>query len=92
MPELAEVQRAAQILKAVALHRKIKNVTFFPDTIVHLAPLPSYKALTGAVVNDVGRYGKHFYAITENKQNDVKDATLVMHLGMAGFIKVMSQQ
>lgn len=85
MPEIAEVERAARLLRSVALHRRIERVTTSQDVRVFSPPdlhmhLPTF--LEQSTVTNVQRYGKYFYLQTDRK------SCLVMHLGMSGAVQI----
>ncbi|KIJ45719.1 hypothetical protein M422DRAFT_227469 [Sphaerobolus stellatus SS14] len=89
MPELPEVQRAADVTKEVAHGRVIEKVETTEDTIVYHGTTHDEfsKTITGRKVIDVGRYGKVFYITL-----DGEGPHPVLHLGMTGMLHVRGQE
>ncbi|KAG8830091.1 hypothetical protein FRC17_005454 [Serendipita sp. 399] len=88
MPELAEVEHAANVIRSVAKGRKIHKVSTTEDTIVYTGTSHTEFAeqLTGKTLIDTGRYGKVFYLLLDGEKS------AVLHLGMTGAIHVRGQE
>ncbi|KAJ8488712.1 hypothetical protein ONZ51_g3404 [Trametes cubensis] len=88
MPELPEVERAAKLLREVAVDKKIIDVEAVEDTIVFsgVSHEEFSKELLGRTVKDAQRYGKVFYLLLDGKGRHP-----VMHFGMTGMLQVKGQ-
>ncbi|KAI0367522.1 AtMMH-1 [Pilatotrama ljubarskyi] len=88
MPELPEVERAAKLLRSVAMNKKIIEVEAKEDTIVFSGTSHEEFAaeLKGRTVKDARRYGKVFYMLLDGDGRHP-----VMHFGMTGMLQVKGQ-
>ncbi|KII94399.1 hypothetical protein PLICRDRAFT_36669 [Plicaturopsis crispa FD-325 SS-3] len=88
MPELPEVERAAALLRSVAVSKTIVSVETVEDTIVFTGTTHTEFAaeLTGRKVTKAGRYGKVFYL-----ELDGEGKMPVMHFGMTGMLQVKGE-
>jgi formamidopyrimidine-DNA glycosylase len=78
MPELPEVERAARLLRAAIVGRRITGVRVLHPSLRAKLPPPDQRRLTGRTVRDVVRRGKH-------QVIDLDDGTaLVAHFRMTG--------
>ncbi|KAI0932720.1 hypothetical protein AcW1_000242 [Taiwanofungus camphoratus] len=88
MPELPEVERAANLVRKVALGKKIVRVDVLEDNIVFSGV--SHDEFAATIVNrsvtSIGRYGKVFYI-----QLDGTGKVPVLHFGMTGMLQVKGQ-
>lgn len=83
MPEIAEVYRAARILRKVALGKRIVKVDTIEDDLVFVGGAANFrKHVEGNNVETVERYGKHFYMTLSNHMS------VVFHLGMSGYVHI----
>ncbi|KAI8983368.1 hypothetical protein BD414DRAFT_418289, partial [Trametes punicea] len=85
---LPEVERAAALLREVAVGKKIVAVDAVEDTIVFsgISHEEFATELKGRTVNDAQRYGKVFYLLLDGKGRHP-----VMHFGMTGMLQVKGQ-
>ncbi|TFY72260.1 hypothetical protein EVG20_g769 [Dentipellis fragilis] len=85
MPELPEVERAAALIRSLALGGAIDKVETAEDTIVFsgISHEEFAKEITGRTIKEVGRYGKVFYLIL-----DGEGRMPVFHFGMTGMLQV----
>ncbi|KAL1952308.1 hypothetical protein VTO73DRAFT_1457 [Trametes versicolor] len=88
MPELPEVERAAKLLREVAVSKTIVEVESAEDTIVfsEISHTEFAAELKGRVVEDAQRYGKVFYLTLSGEGRHP-----VMHFGMTGMLQVKGQ-
>jgi formamidopyrimidine-DNA glycosylase len=78
MPELPEVERAARLLRAATVGRRITGVRVLHPSLRAKLPPADQRRLTGRTVRDVVRRGKH-------QVIDLDDGTaLVAHFRMTG--------
>ncbi|KAI0651445.1 AtMMH-1 [Trametes meyenii] len=88
MPELPEVERAAKLLRDVAVGKTISDVEAVEDGIVFSGV--TYEEfiteLKGRTVKEAQRYGKVFYL-----ELDGDGKHPVMHFGMTGMLQVKGQ-
>lgn len=89
MPELPEVERAAAILRRVAVGKRVESVESFEDTIVFSDTSHTEFAaeLTGREITKAARYGKVFYM-----ELDGDGRMPVLHFGMTGMLQVKGEQ
>ncbi|EMD41422.1 hypothetical protein CERSUDRAFT_89989 [Gelatoporia subvermispora B] len=89
MPELPEVERAARLVRDVALHKRIVRVETTEDDIVYngISHVEFAKELQDRVVTGVGRYGKVFYI-----ELDGSGRMPVLHFGMTGMLQVRGEK
>ncbi|KAA1468389.1 AtMMH-1 [Dentipellis sp. KUC8613] len=85
MPELPEVERAAALIRSLALGGTIDKVETAEDTIVFSGASHEEfaKEITTRTIKEVGRYGKVFYLIL-----DGEGRMPVFHFGMTGMLQV----
>ncbi|KAH9850675.1 hypothetical protein C2E23DRAFT_734804, partial [Lenzites betulinus] len=83
-----EVERAAKLLREVAVGKKIVDVEAVEDTIVFAGVTREEFAaeLKGRTVKDAQRYGKVFYLLLDGEGRHP-----VMHFGMTGMLQVKGQ-
>ncbi|KAI9142101.1 hypothetical protein BKA69DRAFT_1019999, partial [Paraphysoderma sedebokerense] len=88
MPELAEVEKAKNLLLGLTKGKVIQDIQTVEDTIVFskISHLEFAQDLKGQKVLDVQRYGKWFYFILES------DLFALMHFGMTGTLEVPGQE
>ncbi|KAI0063211.1 AtMMH-1 [Artomyces pyxidatus] len=88
MPELPEVERAAALLRSIALNKRIEKVQTTEDTIVFSGTTHDEFAdeITGRTITNVGRYGKVFYF-----ELDGAGRMPVFHFGMTGMLQVRGE-
>ncbi|KAI0040806.1 AtMMH-1 [Auriscalpium vulgare] len=88
MPELPEVERAAKLLRSLALNKRIQKVETTEDTIVFSGTTHDDFAaeITGRTVKEVGRYGKVFYL-----ELDGEGKMPVFHFGMTGMLQIRGE-
>ncbi|KAI0771001.1 AtMMH-1 [Trametes elegans] len=88
MPELPEVERAAKLLREVAVGKKIADLEAVEDTIVFAGVSHTEFAneLKGRTIKDAQRYGKVFYLLLDGVGRQP-----VMHFGMTGMLQVKGQ-
>ncbi|KAI9059603.1 AtMMH-1 [Trametes sanguinea] len=88
MPELPEVERAAKLLREVAVGKKVVDVEAVEDTIVFSGVSHNDFAaeLKGRTVTDAQRYGKVFYLLLDGEGRHP-----VLHFGMTGMLQVKGQ-
>ncbi|KAH9921389.1 Formamidopyrimidine-DNA glycosylase N-terminal domain-containing protein [Fomitopsis serialis] len=88
MPELPEVERAAKLVREVALGNMIIEVETVEDNIVYSGSSHTEfaRSIKGRRVTNVGRYGKVFYL-----ELDGKGKMPVLHFGMTGMLQVKGQ-
>ncbi|KZT67651.1 hypothetical protein DAEQUDRAFT_728891 [Daedalea quercina L-15889] len=88
MPELPEVERAAKLVRDVALGNKIVDVETTEDNIVYsgTSHLEFAQTVKGRRVTNVGRYGKVFYL-----ELDGEGKMPVLHFGMTGTLQIKGQ-
>ncbi|TDL28852.1 AtMMH-1 [Rickenella mellea] len=88
MPELPEVERAAQLMKQNAQGRVIERVETVEDNIVFSGDSNKQfeDEITGRKVKNVARYGKVFYV-----ELDGEGKMPVLHFGMTGNIHIKGQ-
>ncbi|GLB36541.1 putative formamidopyrimidine-DNA glycosylase H2TH domain [Lyophyllum shimeji] len=88
MPELPEVERATNLVKDVAVGKRIESVETVEDDIVFsgVTHKEFAKEITGRRVVDAGRYGKCFYL-----ELDGQGRMPVLHFGMTGMLQVKGQ-
>lgn len=89
MPELPEVDRAADTIRDVAKDKIIEKVDTVEDNIVFSgADHETFaKELTGRKVLDVKRHGKVFWLVL-----DGEGRMPVLHFGMTGMIQIQGQE
>lgn len=89
MPELPEVDRAADTVSDVAKDKIIEKVDTVEDTIVFsgVDHQTFAKELTGRKVLDVKRHGKVFWLVL-----DGEGRMPVLHFGMTGMIHIQGQE
>jgi formamidopyrimidine-DNA glycosylase len=87
MPELPEVETARRAARAVAVGRRIVDVTATDDPIVFegVSPARIRRALLGRRVVEVRRRGKHFWFELDRRP------WLCVHFGMAGGLHTSRQ-
>ncbi|OJT13229.1 hypothetical protein TRAPUB_10248 [Trametes pubescens] len=83
-----EVERAAKLLREVAVSKTIVDVETVEDTIVFssVSHTEFATALKGRTVEDAQRYGKVFYLTLSGEGRHP-----VMHFGMTGMLQVKGQ-
>ncbi|KAI0733938.1 AtMMH-1 [Fomitopsis betulina] len=88
MPELPEVERAAKLVREIALGNRIADVETTEDSIVYSGTSHNEfaDAVRGRHVTNVGRYGKVFYMGL-----DGEGKMPVLHFGMTGMLQVKGQ-
>ncbi|KAH9927474.1 uncharacterized protein BXZ73DRAFT_48770, partial [Epithele typhae] len=85
-----EVERAAKLLRDVAVGKTIVKVDALEDTIVFTGGITNehfVSELEGRKVADAQRYGKVFYLMLEGKGRHP-----VLHFGMTGMLQVKGQR
>ncbi|KAI0325613.1 AtMMH-1 [Cubamyces sp. BRFM 1775] len=84
----SEVERAAKLLREVAVGKKIVDVEAVEDTIIFsgISHEEFSAELRGRTVRDAQRYGKVFYLLLDGKGRHP-----VMHFGMTGMLQVKGQ-
>ncbi|KAG9051176.1 hypothetical protein FS837_011291 [Tulasnella sp. UAMH 9824] len=89
MPELPEVDRAADTVSHIAKDKIIEKVDTVEDTIVFsgVDHETFAKELTGRKVLDVKRHGKVFWLVL-----DGEGRMPVMHFGMTGMLHIQGQE
>ncbi|KAF8887791.1 Formamidopyrimidine-DNA glycosylase N-terminal domain-containing protein [Infundibulicybe gibba] len=88
MPELPEVERAAGLIRRIAVNKRIESVETTEDSIVFSGTTSQEFAsqLTGRTVKDAKRYGKVFYLTLDG------DGKMpVLHFGMTGMLQVKGE-
>ncbi|KAI0793298.1 Formamidopyrimidine-DNA glycosylase N-terminal domain-containing protein [Abortiporus biennis] len=85
MPELPEVERAANLIRTLAQGKTVAKVDTKEDTIVFsgVTNVEFANEVTGRRVKDVKRYGKVFYIELEGEGR-----MPVLHFGMTGMLQV----
>ncbi|ETW87707.1 hypothetical protein HETIRDRAFT_154087 [Heterobasidion irregulare TC 32-1] len=88
MPELPEVERAAALVRTLALNKKIEKVLTSEDALIFsgISHQEFAKELVGRTIANVGRYGKVFYF-----ELDGKGRMPVFHFGMTGTLQVKGE-
>ena len=88
MPELPEVESARRAARAVAVGRRIVDVTVTDDPIVFEGVPPGRirRAVLGRRVRAVRRHGKHFWFELDRRP------WLAVHFGMAGGLHTSQQR
>ncbi|KAF9258592.1 hypothetical protein L218DRAFT_964320 [Marasmius fiardii PR-910] len=89
MPELPEVERAVNLIRRVALGKKVVRVEAAEDTIVFSGTSSEEftTELIGRTITSVDRYGKVFYITL-----DGEGRMPVLHFGMTGMLQVKGEQ
>ncbi|KAH8992114.1 AtMMH-1 [Lactarius akahatsu] len=85
MPELPEVERAAALLRSIALGKQIQRVETLQDDIVYANTTHEAFAneISWRTIKTVGRYGKVFYL-----ELDGEGRHPVLHFGMTGMLQL----
>ncbi|KAH9060771.1 AtMMH-1 [Lactarius vividus] len=85
MPELPEVERAAALLRSIALGKQIQRVETLQDDIMYANTTHDAFAneISWRTVKTVGRYGKVFYL-----ELDGEGRHPVLHFGMTGMLQL----
>jgi formamidopyrimidine-DNA glycosylase len=85
MPELPEVERAAALLRSIALGKQIKRVETLQDDLVYANTTHDAFAneIARRTIKTVGRYGKAFYL-----ELDGEGRHPVFHFGMTGMLQL----
>ncbi|KAG5723165.1 hypothetical protein E4T56_gene236 [Termitomyces sp. T112] len=88
MPELPEVERATEVIREVAIGKRIEKVETTQDEIVfsEVAHTEFAQEITGRKVIRVGRYGKCFYLELSGEGK-----MPVLHFGMTGMLQVKGE-